>query len=409
GIVESGNFGSGSLWGVRSQTPWKPHTWLRSSSYNYAGYAYYPTDTNRGHTLTNNSGDVRPAIHLNLKKAQDAAEYIAVSEPSDMSITYDGNTHDIGSIAKKVINQQLIQQGKLTGTVTDEVAANQSDTNNRNVIKWYDGATNDCAAATADANGYYGTSNSGLLYKITSYKCGDGTAASDLSRLSSTAFEIKDAGIYTVECILNTSAGRYRFRSIANGTVDSNATATRTFTITVKQCEVKYNWANTGLDSSWGTTFAQTFTPATGTSAAPWVYLNYTLPVTADNTASGGSGGTTTNDKLPYVLLTFTGTQSRFADYKISDIDNVRSTTSKGSDYPKHADTYTVSFTDKNAKTSNYKLVADTGESSTRQYIIERLKVDVPTAPAALTYNGADQSFSNVAKFDYKFITYGQM
>ncbi|MDE7401775.1 MAG: hypothetical protein K2N17_06965, partial [Clostridia bacterium] len=357
-------------------------------------------DSNRPVLLTNTGGfcddsgptrsAVRPALHLNLTAAE-GAKAIPINTPTNIEFTYDGTEYtDLASIISRV------EAGKQK-TPADA----NGDFNSNGKINWFDSTLHALSGNTAgDANDTIYTTGSAIEYKV-EYKQVGKTSYSTL-----TDFKVKDAGEYKITCSFEPN-GFYKWRNLNTNTYDSDAT--KTFTLTVKQCEVKYKWANIGLDTSWKTTFAQTFTPATGTSAAPWVYLNYTLPVTAENTASGGSGGTTSNEKLPYVLLTFTGTQSQFADYKISNVDNVRSTTTKGTNYPKHADTYTVSFTDKNATTSNYKLVADTGESATRQYIIERLKVDVPTAPTELTYNGADQSFANVPKFDSKFMTYGQM
>ncbi|MDE7264758.1 MAG: hypothetical protein K2N52_00595, partial [Clostridia bacterium] len=84
-----------------------------------------------------------------------------------------------------------------------------------------------------------------------------------------------------------------------------------------------------------------------------------------------------------------------------------------GSNYPQHADNYTVSFEDKNAKTSNYKLVPANGEKATRTYSITRMKVTAPveqsaSASAAKEYTANELSFS-ISKFDPKYMTYGTL
>ncbi|MDE6791299.1 MAG: hypothetical protein K2J61_06210, partial [Clostridia bacterium] len=361
--------------GIKYSSNGQPFFWYRTAAAaNVTNPAWWTSGAVAFNTTNNGEylycgGDclssiaVRPAMHLNLSELNKKA----LNNPVDVTTEPDGN-----SGRKDIVYD---------GSVKDLDAV---------LPDWYEG-NESFYSDYADITYHY--KNTGDTTAFDTTAPGTLTAATD----------VKDAGKYQVTIELKSNSPFTWYDASGNPVTEKK------FTLTVKQCEVKYKWANTGLDTSWKTTFAQTFAPATGTSAAPWVYLNYTLPDSTDNAASGGSGGTTSNDKVPYVQLTFTGTQSQFADYKISDIDNVRSTTSKGTDYPKHADTYTVSFTDKNAKTSNYKLVADTGESSTRQYIIERLKVDVPTAPNALTYNGANQSFANVPKFDSKFMTYGQM
>ncbi|MDE6613486.1 MAG: hypothetical protein K2K28_02910, partial [Clostridia bacterium] len=267
---EVGNirYGSNSIWGTRGQIPTTTTSSLNSylrtgSDINAQGaFGLTPTDSYDGQPSSTVFG-VRPALHLNLKKAQDAADYMPVKVPVDMSITYDGNTMGIGDVAEKIIYEQL--QRINGGIVTDSVAADASNSKNVSVNKWYDGDAHAVGGLTAtgvaDANGYYGTSKSMLVYKIVKYIKGDGTGTDSVSSLTSLEPTMRNAGVYTIECMVNTANGRYRLKDASTGAVEASVTATKQFKVTINQKEVKYKWKNTGL-TNWETTFdVDTFTP----------------------------------------------------------------------------------------------------------------------------------------------------
>ncbi|MDE6104918.1 MAG: hypothetical protein K2G38_04485, partial [Clostridia bacterium] len=353
---------------------------------------------------------VRPALHLNLKSAalsaasrSNGAEFECVPKPENLEFVYNGTEYtDLKTLV------QMVRTGVDAGTAGIS-----------GVTKWYDmDATNDFHALSGgSASGEYGSdylvsTGSAVHYKIVFTPQGK-TAASDKKTL--TTFSIKNAGKYEITCKLGAQTNDYKWRSVLTGAVSSGDV---TFTITVKQKEIKYKWANSASMSgaSWETTFnVDTFTPdltqnPTAVSAAPWVYVSYDLGNVADNIATAvgydkTTDKSTTTELLPCVVLKFVNSEGY--DSNIEKIfarrDGVR-----GDDHPKEAGTYTVTFVDKNADTSNYKLVADAGEGTSRQYTIKPYEVDAPGVLSALEYNGQEQSFT-VANYDKKYMEYGTL
>ncbi|MDE7181846.1 MAG: hypothetical protein K2O41_02280, partial [Clostridia bacterium] len=381
-------------------------SWLRSGSGNNAvGACYLTAAGGYYYTFTSSALAVRPALHLNLKSAAlsaagatTGADYETVNAPKDLSFPYDGT--------------EYTDLETLVNMIKTEVDASNSDVSG--VTKWYDKEQHKLTsgAAASTEPDHIATSGAAVQYKIVFTPQGK-TAAADIKTL--TSFSVKNAGKYEITCNFTTGKD-YKWRSVDDGSI-STSTST-TFTITVKQAEIKYTWANSAgmTGANWETTFnVDTFTPdltlnPTAVSAAPWIYLNYTLLTTGDNVATAvgydkTTDKSTTSELLPCVVLKFVNSEGYDSDIDkiFAQRDGVR-----GTDHPKEAGTYTVTYSDKNATTSNYKLVADTGEGSSKVYTIKPYEVDAPGVVAALEYNGQEQTFT-VAKYDKKYMEYGTL
>ncbi|MDE6613697.1 MAG: hypothetical protein K2K28_04005, partial [Clostridia bacterium] len=343
---------------------------------------------------------MRPALHLNLKSAAlsaagagSGADYETVNKPENMSFAYDGKEYtDLETLVKMI-----------------KTGVDASSTEISGKTAWFDEEQHKLTsgAAASTEPDHIATSGAAVQYKIVFTPVGK--TAADSKTL--TSFSIKNAGKYEITCNFTTGKD-YMWRSSTDGTVTSGS---QTFTITVNQKEVKYKWKNTGL-TNWETTFdVDTFTPdlsknPTAVSAAPWVYLDYTLLTTSDNLATAvgydpATDKSTTSELLPCVVLKFVNN-----DGYDNDIEKIfaRRDGVRGSNHPKEAGTYTVTFADKNKDTGNYKLVADTGEVTSRTYEIKPYEVDAPGKLSALEYNGQGQSFT-VAKYDKKYMDYGTL
>ncbi|MDE6790705.1 MAG: hypothetical protein K2J61_03180, partial [Clostridia bacterium] len=373
-------------------------TWLRTSSATNCSNAFYLTKTGENvSTPTSAKLAVRPALHLNLTAAANAAgtngaDYETVNIPQSGSITY--NAKDYTKLSD--VLAQVKKEVQTANPSADDP------------ILWYEEDFHKLDVGTA-SNQYLSTSGAAVQYKVEYTQQGK-TAA----ETPQTSFKIRDAGTYKITCKF-TDTTRYRWRDPSDGSVDADGTAEKTFTITVKQAEIKFNWANDSsmTGASWAVDFDKAFIDGNAATAnAPWVYLDYTLltgDTAKDNDTSGGASGTIADSKYPYIVLKYVEKVNTYGDTAIT-VDNVRTriTNTKGTNYPKEAQTYTVTFEDKNAATSNYKLVPDTGESASRDYTINKKKITAPAKLAALEYTGAEQSFT-VAQYDGDVMEYGTL
>ncbi|MDE7162688.1 MAG: hypothetical protein K2O44_01240 [Clostridia bacterium] len=373
-------------------------SWLRSglASNTQLAYGLGGSGENRS-AYTSCTLAVRPALHLNLKRAAAAsgtsgADYETVNIPQSGSITY--NAKDYTKLS------DVVAQVKTEVQTANPSAADPT--------LWYEEGYHKLDVGTASSQ-YLSNSDSAVAYKVEYTQQGKTTAESP-----QTSFKIRDAGTYKITCKL-TDPAKYRWRDPSDGSVDADGTKQQTFNITVKQAELKYTWANDSsmTGASWSKDFDKSFidgNPATGN--APWVYLDYTLlngDSAKDTDTSGGAGGTVADNKYPYIVLKFVEKVNTYGDADIT-ADNVRTriTNTKGTNYPKEAQTYTVTFTDSNKDTGNYKLVPDTGESASRDYTINKKKITAPSTLAALEYSGTEQSF-NVTQYDSGVMEYGTL
>ena len=300
---------------------------------------------------------VRPALHLNLKSAAQAAALETADNVSQIEVS--GTPQDI-----------VYDSTRADLTI---LAMNPD---------WY------------DFDQYIDHSATVRMYKNT----GD-TTVFDSTNPGTAVTAIKNAGRYEVTLTVKSSSP-YKLSS-SDGTTWTTGNTVK-FVVTVKQKEVKYKWKNIGLNSTWEVDFSDSIYN-THTNA-PWVYLDYTLD-SADNSKVGGANGTpsTTDNTVPYVILTYKDTLYGDADLTP---DNNRTAKDSTGNYPYHAGSYTVSFVDKNKDTSNYKLVADSGETATKSYKINKMKLTDP-ADQNKTYDGSDLSFA-VANYKSDHMDYGK-
>ncbi|MDE7182685.1 MAG: hypothetical protein K2O41_06650, partial [Clostridia bacterium] len=465
-ITETGNTPDGGIWGLSNDqriniadvgpaeltytATNNAYSWLRSGHLNTASRVDYLASGDFGNTYSSATLAVRPAIHLNLTKAQESAtsrtagaDFTAVNTPTDLEFTYDGKEYT--SLAAVITR---VEAGKKL-TVPDA----NGDTNSKGVITWYDEtdhAIDGNSAGTAASTIY--KAGSTLAYKI-DYTQGSvdasGNSNSGKTAVTLTEFKIKNAGVYTVTCYFeNATTTDYQWRDIKTGAMSSSATTT--FKIIVKQLEVKYKWKSSGgklnetsgdATKQWKVAFDKdTFTPdttvnPTATSQAPWVYLEYTLLkdngvtdnvnaelLTYDQTNKKSMLGTDADDTLPCIVVKYDNTEkydNLIDNIYVNKNGTTRPVNGTTADpkraFPQEAGNYTVSAEDINAKYSNYILVPDAGEvalststsSATRGYEIEQQEVNAPIKPASpLEYNGDQQSY-RVSNYDEDYMEYG--
>ncbi|MDE6104793.1 MAG: hypothetical protein K2G38_03795 [Clostridia bacterium] len=371
---------------------------------------------------------VRPALHLNLATAEksavngagsDAADFLAVNTPTDLEFTYDGIEYTkMEDIIKRV------EEGKQKSP-----ADANGDTNNKKEIKWYDKLHHPVSGnAPGDASNTIYKTGSAIEYKIEYKQAGKTTYASPM-----TDFKIKNAGEYKITCYFEPDHN-YKWRDINTGALSTDAS--KEFKITVKQLEVKYKWKSSGgklnetsgdATKQWKVTFDKdTFTPTAGNSAAPWVYLDYTLLTTVNSTDNANAAlltydqaakksmlGTDANDTLPCIVVKYVNTEGYDAPLQniyVNKNGTTAPTNGTSRAFPQEAGNYTVTAEDINKNTSNYKLVPDSGEpalTSTRGYEIEKYEVQAPIKPASpLEYNGSEQEY-RVPNYNDKYMEYG--
>ncbi|MDE7162743.1 MAG: hypothetical protein K2O44_01515 [Clostridia bacterium] len=184
---------------------------------------------------------------------------------------------------------------------------------------------------------------------------------------------IINAGIYTVKLSLAAASDkRWSDKTIGD----------QTFTITIEQLDTDYEWIMTS-----GTAWSDVYS----TTSAPWLYAKFTILNSLD-----------TGSLAPDVELTFT---HKNGSDTFSALANSSTAPAFGT-YPNEAGTYSVDLTDKNANTSNYKLVPKAGFSKAQTYTIKPKPINKPVAVAALTYSGAAQTFT-VNNYDSAVMDYG--
>jgi len=441
-------------------------SWLRSGrTYDIC---YLTSEGTTYHQYSSAAFAVRPALHLNLTKAQasaasgtgsDAADFTAVNTPQDLTFTYTGETFtSLEKIVKWVAggDENLDPATKTDARLKDTISGETS---------WYDEVHHKLYYNTAsdmsvpDTDNFLHSKASGsapcaaVTYKIdyaqgSSDANGNSTSGKAVKTLEK--FEIKNAGVYTITCKFEPDSC-YKWRNPKTGALDSDAT--KTFKITVKQKKVAYEWkskngelneANTDKDKQWKTTFALDFIPADGalanTSKAPWPFITYNL---IDNTEKSVLDDTNAkkfqtyewdsdnakhkvrvsgkdDDTLPCIVLKFVSIEQY--DKEIEHIYACKDPEAKkGEKYPQHAGNYRAEAEDVNAKTSNYELVAkDDATTMKRTYEIERMEIETPAVRDPKEYTGDWVEFEiaafntkvgtgTSAKWYHEFVKYGNL
>ena len=446
-----------SSWTWTTTTP--NLSWLRSGSAGNAYSAFFLASSGSIYNYyVSSSFAVRPALHLNLKSAalsaasgsgSNAADYIPVNTPQDLTFTYNGVAFD--DLAKIV---EWVEGG-------DANIPNLSDALTKDTIKgntgWFDTLTHALNKnSVQDSDKYFHTQANGstpaaaLMYKI-EYTQGS-TDASGVSTSGETAqtltkFELKNAGVYKITCKFEPTS-KYRWRDPASGAISSDAT--KTFNIVIKQKKAKYEWKSKDTElhetdsdpkKQWTTPFALNFIPKAGalanTSKAPWPYISYELlndpakSILDDSYAENQMTYTwdSVNSKhvvkvagkddktLPCIVVKFVSVENYEND--IEHIFANKDPKAKGEKYPQQAGNYRAEAVNVNEKTGNYELVAkDTTTTMNRSYVIDKLEIDTPALRDPLEYTGnwvefEIAAFANKvgtgtdAKYYSEFVEYG--
>lgn len=344
---------------------WKTTAAIRksSSASNYLGLRSSYQGSWADNILLNSSGStfmnsghgvgeayyVRPAMHLNLTLANSKSKKL-ISAPSDMEVTYNGNSRTLSSIAT-------------------EVGAS-----------WYNSTDYAMTGSSADFLGF-------KVYETPQGGTENPTPATSFP-------SARNAAKYRIVCTIKDTAN-CEWRDPSTGAMAG--TADKTFYVTIKQKEVNYTWKSatyTPLGSSWSTDFSQAI--FSDHTLAPRVYLDYSL-LSADNGKNGS-----TDKTVPHIELKIVNNDGFDSD--VTAI-NDRSAAARGTNFPYHAGSYTVSFTDKNSATSNYKLIPGSGQSATRPYTINKMSLSAPGDKNAV-YDGTDKTFT-APEYKADFMDYG--
>ncbi|MDE6550932.1 MAG: hypothetical protein K2M44_05495, partial [Clostridia bacterium] len=235
------------IWGLSDNQRYNPiDSWLRSCAANNAIHAYHLYAVTSGiHTnATTQNYAVRPALHLNLDLAAERSGGVALTEPTDVTVEYNGaplTLDDVAAEQKSWFNAEQLSiacDSEIKDAGTYRVKAEiKSELAADGLI--FDG-TPDVSAGESDTVRYFN-------FTVTKKKIGI-TATLDSAGLPTVT--LKNVGdVYTGDTPENGRAPNFSFTYTSSGGVTSNTlpTAVGTYTATAKitnECNYEIDTGN---------------------------------------------------------------------------------------------------------------------------------------------------------------------
>ncbi|MDE6868635.1 MAG: hypothetical protein K2J83_05815 [Clostridia bacterium] len=335
------------------------YVWLRTgntgstygAAYLTSGGAYY-------YALTARTLAVRPALHLNLTSAAQAAVTGAsATDGYEVPVPTQAINEDFTGVARWMAEFSQIMQ-----------TANPTEPK----YKWIDTTLHGNSSIVSFQKIMYTSKNSVGT---------SATTATDVTNLGSGAFI--HAGSYQVT--LELAAG-YKWRGQA--LVANDATSRQyTFTITINQLEMKYDLAFYDQSNTQQSTNKCEYA---GTTSAVAVKFNATSPATFP----AGSNHPDSNSVTIYYLGTNAGNS-----FGASDNGGKGSTTG-----PTSVGSYKATLED-NTTQSDYKLTPNTAGGDTLPFQIEAKQVSLPTVTTQATdYNGSPIAYNFSSSYNKNFV-----